>query len=83
MRNRKRGRRSQEAQQRRFVNSVVSRGAHKDLLLKESINVTGIADIYDALARRFGTVISSALTMFHKGEILVDGRGEGSLQREH
>ncbi len=82
MRQRRRGRRSPEAQQRRMVNSIISRESHKDPQLQEAINVTIAADLYDALAYKFGNVMTSVLSLFEMGEVLIDGRGQGSMQRE-
>lgn len=77
----RRGRRSKEARQRRFVNQLVRKNSHEDLRKKEAINVLDQREIRIALNTKFGYAHVGVSQIFEKGEVLSDGRGEGSLQK--
>ena len=73
--------RSLRGAQRNHLNKIVRDGAHCDYNKAEYINVLSEADLYDALFERYGVVDLGVLKAFVKGEVLSDGRGEGTLQR--
>ena len=77
----RRGRRSKEARQRRYVNTLVRKNSHEDLDKKEAVNVLDQRQVREALNTKFGYAHVGISQLFEKGEILSDGRGEGSLQQ--
>ena len=77
----RRGRRSKEAHQRRYVNQLVRKTCHEDLDKKEAVNVLDQTQIRVALNTKFGYAHVGMSQLFEKGEILSDGRGQGSLQQ--
>ena len=77
----RRGRRSKEARQRRYVNSLVRKTCHEDLDKKEAVNVLDQRQIRTALNTKFGYAHVGVSQLFEKGEVLSDSRGTGSLQK--
>ena len=77
----RRGRRSKEAHQRRYVNQLVRKTCHEDLDKKEAVNVLDQQEVRTSLEQKFGYAHVGISQLFEKGEILSDGRGEGSLQQ--
>ena len=77
----RRGRRSKEARQRRYVNTLVRKSSHEDLDKKEAVNILDQRQIREQLEQKFGYAHIGVSQAFEKGEILSDGRGEGSLQQ--
>jgi len=77
----RRGKRSLDRQQRRYVNHLVRSSSHEDLIMKEAINVLTPEEIQEALNTKFNYVHTASTQLFERGEILADPRGEGSLQR--
>lgn len=77
----RRGRRSREARQRRYVNQLVRKTCHEDLDLKEAVNILDQREIRIALNTKFGYAHVGVSQTFEKGEVLSDARGEGSLQQ--
>lgn len=90
----RRGRRSREARIRRqaerenhhrlkaqtvFSRQLVGKKAHHDLRLKEVVNVLTPRMIFASVKAEFGFVVTG-LTWREQGEVMVDGRGTGSLQ---
>ena len=78
----RRGKRSIDRQQRRYVNHLVRSSSHEDLLMKEAINVLTPEEIGEALNTKFKYVYTGATKLFERGEVLSNPRGEGSLQRK-
>lgn len=78
---RKRGGRSQYARQRKYVSRLVSKAAHRDYRKSESINVLTPTDIYDALTEKFDLPLFTVIRSYDRGEVISDGRGEGSHDR--
>lgn len=80
-----RGRRSRGAYVRRVVARIVSKGSHRDRRLSESVNVLGPGLILRGLTEelpKFGVgELVPHVDMFAVGEVIADGRGEGSQQR--
>ncbi len=76
-----RRRRSEIARQRRFIRRLVRLKSFQDKRLAESVNVLGTFEIAGAVSVRFGSVWLGAVDEFSRGEILSNGRGEGSLQQ--
>ena len=70
-----------EARQRRYVNTLVRKTCHEDLDKKEAVNVLDQRQIRVALNTKFGYAHVGISQLFEKGEVLSDGRGEGSLQK--
>ena len=77
----RRGRRSKEAHQRRYVNQLVRKNSHEDLDKKEAVNVLDQQQIREALNTQFGYAHVGISQLFEKGEVLSDGMGTGSLQQ--
>jgi len=77
----RRGRRSIHAQQRRYVNRLVSINAHRDRQRAESVNQLTPRQILHAVAERFGFADLNLTHLFTRGEVLSDDRGRGSLQQ--
>jgi len=90
----RRGRRSREAEVRRrqlrgnqrrlriqtvFSRQLVGKEAHHDLRLKEVMNVLLPEEVWAAIKAEFGFVVTG-LSWREQGEVMVDGRGSGSLQ---
>jgi len=73
--------RSKESRQRRYVNQLVRKTCHEDLAKKEAVNVLDQRQIREALNTKFGYAHVGISQLFEKGEVLSDGRGEGSLQK--
>lgn len=76
-----RRRRSEIARQRRFIRRLVRKKSFQDRRVAESVNVLGTFEIAGAVSNRFGSVWLGAVDEFTRGEILSNGRGEGSLQQ--
>ena len=74
-------RRSEEAHQRRWARRFVRLNGFQDRRLNESINTLTRGDIRTALTGGFEAVCESVTTMFDEGEVLSDGRSEGTLQK--
>ena len=49
----------------------------------EVINTLSVVEIRTAVTNRFGYVSMNIVRQYSQGEILIDGRGEGSLQVIH
>jgi len=47
----------------------------------ENVNVLSAAEIYDLIFNKFGTVDVGLVYVHIVGEVLSDGRGEGSLEK--
>lgn len=77
----RRERRTPEAIQRRFINSLVSRNTYRDTGIDESINTLTSEQIETTLIDKFGEVRTGLHLQFVKGEITADSRGRGSLQK--
>jgi len=86
---RKRGKRSQRSYQRQHENRLhiaqrqhasrfLSKESHRDYLKAESINVLTREDIYDVIYEEFGIPYTSVVKAYDKGEVISDGRGEGT-----
>jgi len=76
----RRGRRGLTAQQRRYLNRVVSRDAYRDVRKAESINVHTRRELEAALVERFGVVVTPEILKYARGEVVSDAYGRGSLQ---
>lgn len=76
-----RHRRSVEAQQRRYVNRLVSTSSYKDYDKQENINIYTSEQLEQRLVDKFGDVRTGIHLQFQRGEIISDSRGTGSLQR--
>ena len=74
-------RRSERAKQRRYVNRLVSVNAHRDRTRAEAVNTLSPREILRAVSDRFGFADLSLTHLFTRGEVLSDGRGQGSLQQ--
>lgn len=74
-------RRSDEAHQRRWARRFVRLNGFQDRRLNESINTLTRGDIRVALTTGFEAICESVTTMFDEGEVLSDGRVEGTLQK--
>ena len=68
------------AQQRRYLNRVVSRDAYRDARKAESINVHTEHELEAALVERFGVVVTPEILKYARGEVVSDAYGRGSLQ---
>jgi len=77
----RRGRRSVRAKMRRFISRLLSREAHRDRVKSESINTLGEMEIAYAVQKRFHHIDWGLIHQVHRGEVLSDSRGEGSLQK--
>ena len=77
----RRGRRSKESRQRRYVNQLVRSKSVEDRDKQESINALNQRQIREELELIFGYAHVGVSQLFEKGEILSDGRGQGSLQQ--
>ena len=73
--------RSKEARQRRYVNQLVRKTCHEALNKKEAVNVLDQREIRVSLEQKFGYAHVGISQLFEKGEVLSDGRGQGSLQK--
>lgn len=62
-----------------FSRQLVGKEAHRDLRLKEVVNVLSPKGIFGAVKEEFGFVVVG-LPCWAEGEVMVDGRGGGSLQ---
>lgn len=62
-----------------FCRQLVGKEAHCDLRLKEVVNVLSPWEIFGAVRGEFGFVVVG-LPCWVEGEVMVDGRGGGSLQ---
>ena len=76
----RRGHRGLAAQQRRYLNRVVSRDAYRDKEKAESINVHTQRGLEALLVERFGVVVTPEMLKYARGEIVSDAYGRGSLQ---
>ena len=74
-------RRSPDAQQRRYINRLVSLNSHRDNRIDESINILTPEQLESSLLDKFGAVRTGLHLQFTKGEVTADSRGNGSLQR--
>ena len=74
-------RRSPEAQQRRYINRLVSQQSYRDIGLDESINILTPRQLENSLLDKFGAVRTGLHLQFTRGEITADSRGQGSLQQ--
>jgi len=63
------------------VNTLVRKSSHEDLDKKEAVNILDQRQIREQLEQKFGYAHVGVSQTFEKGEILSDGRGEGSLQQ--
>lgn len=77
----KRGGRSPHARQRRHASRIVSKNAHRDYRKAESINTITDMDLYNALQEKFGMPYISIVQSYERGEVISDGRGEGTHDR--
>jgi len=77
----RRGHRSGEAEQRRYVNRLISKAAYRDLKKAESINVLTPDQINQQLHEQYENVIIYEHLQLERGLVLSDPRGEGELQR--
>lgn len=76
-----RHRRSVEAQQRRYINRLVSTNSYKDYSKQENINILSPEQLECRLVEKFGDVRTGIHLQFAKGEVTSDPYGRGSLQR--
>jgi len=74
-------RRSPDAQQRRYINRLVSQCSYRDVGLDESINILTPSQLEDSLLDKFGAVRTGLHLQFTRGEVVSDSRGTGSLQQ--
>ena len=77
----RRRRRSEIARQRRWVRRHVRLKSFQDRRLAESVNLLGGSDVRAVINDRFDSVWVGATDEFTRGEILSNGRGEGTLQK--
>ena len=77
----KRGTRSNYARQRRHASRIISKEAHRDFNKAESVNTLTKEDIYNALYEEFGVPYMSIVRAHERGEVVSDGRGEGTAQK--
>jgi hypothetical protein len=75
----RRERRSDYARQRRWLSRFLSLYGRKPDF--ENVNVLSPSEIYDLIFSKFGTVDVGLIYVHVVGEVLSDGRGEGSLER--
>ena len=76
----RRGRRSRRAYQLRLVRQVLMRYGYRGGDLNETTNLLDYGDVI-VLLSRLTRPVDVSLCRVERGEILVDSRGEGSLQR--
>lgn len=74
-----RGRRSEFNEQRRFAKAVVANTCRHDRIRAERVCMLDKTQVFDALSRRFNSVIVGA-DSFDRGEVIVDSRGKGTFQ---
>ena len=76
----RRGKRSKFNRQRRYLSRLLStRGYICENM--ENVNTLTYADVYDALADAGFNPYISLCRSVEQGEVMSDGRGEGTLQR--
>jgi len=76
----RRGRRSLAAQQRRYLNRVISRDAYRDSWMGESVNVYTAEQLLARLVGEFGVAVVPDVLKHERGEVVSDAYGRGSLQ---
>jgi hypothetical protein len=69
------------AQQRRAAKRIAFNNAFSDNIVCEIVNITETEEISSVLAATFEYVLPGAITI-ERGEVLLDPRGEGSVQRQ-
>jgi hypothetical protein len=72
--------RSVLAEQKRLAERLVLATAFQDKRRCEAVNMTSPGDLQKVLYENFGYVCPGAVDV-EKGEVLIDSRGQGSLQR--
>jgi hypothetical protein len=77
----KRGLRSVYAKQKRAARKILLEQSYRDPEKAENINLLNHSAMTDELNRKFQHVIMSVVLQSDKGDVLVDSRGEGSLQK--
>lgn len=74
-------RRSMKARQRRLVKRFILKNSFKDRMKAESVCRTDPKAIIEMLQKNFDEVHLEVIN-YERGEVLVDSKGRGSLQRQ-
>lgn len=77
----RRGRRSGEAEQRRYVNRLISKAAYRDQGKAESINTLTPQQINQRLHEQYENIVIHDYLQLDRGLVLSDPRGKGELQK--
>ena len=75
-----RGKRSLRAMQKRDAKRYILQNGFQDHILAETVNITKREVVLEFLGKKYGMVFPDAVKT-ELGEVLVDSRGNGSLQR--
>lgn len=79
----RRGKRSRVKEQQRYVKKMVNKQSWRDRRSAETINVLTSGDILWQLTNIFEVAEIPVADNFSQGEVLIDSRGEGSLQKDN
>lgn len=72
--------RSEESEQRRFIKRLVMQSAFQDRQRSETVNLLTPSQIAASAVSAFDYVLPELTSNFMRGEVLSDGRGNGTLQ---
>jgi hypothetical protein len=71
---------SEFAAQKRLAKRILLRNSFQDNILKESVNLLSSVELGSLLSSQVDYVLPHAVNV-ERGEVLLDSRGEGTLQR--